>query len=405
MGVVLPIIALTSPNWKKVRAIWTQNYHNVVIVTIAAAIVEDCAFSADTNMAECLVVATKGKSDNTGRGTFVCLNRRPTIHLEALEIAKSIENLGNIRRLEDPLIGGNAIKVGEKQIGTALDCPLNIEWGVSRVRSSYLVQCAYHLANGHLWLPQQSEKLQIPMSTVRSIASIQSYDHRSRSAGPFDIETGTSDEDLYPGLWHVNSEEQRTLLVKPDCHGIIKPDRWDDAQHVLEKTSRVHHNVALHFNINSFAVFFTKKKTIGVNLLPNVIFENELYDYAWTLWGNSTLGILCYWMHASKRQSGRGWLRLNALRAMPTLDLTQLDQTTLQNVKNIFEEMMFQRMLPIYQMDEDPVRQELDRRLLSEVLGLTEDTHPQIHQGLDIIRNQLCKEPSIHGGKREEVNL
>ncbi len=405
MGVVLPIIALTSPSWEKVRAIWTRNYHNVVIVTIAAEKIKDCAFSADTNMAECLVVATKGISDNTGRGTFICLSRRPKSQLESLEIAKSIGNLKNIKRLEDPLIGGNYIKVGDKQMGTALNCPLQIEWGVSRVKSQFLVQCAYHLANGYIWLPQQDERFQIPMSTVGSMATILSYDQRRDSKGPFDIEEGASEDNLYPGLWHVKSEEQRTLLVKPDCHGTIKRDRWDDAQRVLKKISRIHHNVALHFNVNSFAVFFTEKKTIGVNLLPNVTFENELYDYAWTLWGNSTLGILCYWMHGSKRQEGRGWIRLKALRTLPTLDLTQLDQSILENTKNIFEELKLQRMQPIYQMFEDPIREELDRRLLSEVLGLTEDTHPQIHQGIDILRKQLSKEPSIHGGKQSRVEL
>ncbi len=399
MGVVLPIIALTSPSWKKVRTIWTQNYHNVVVVTIAAAKIRDCAFSADTNMAECIVVATKGQSDNTGRATFVCLNRRPKSYLEALEIAKSIQNLENIRRLEDPLIGGNVIKVGDSQIGTSLDCPLNIEWGASRVRSPSLLQCAYHLANGYLWLPQQRERLQIPMSTVGSLATIHTYDHRRGSSGPFDIETGIPVDGFYPGLWHVNSEAQRTLLVNPDCQGIIRPNRWDDAQNLLENISRVHHNVALHFNVNSLAVLFTEERTIGVNLLPNVIFDNTLYEYAWALWGNSTLGLLCYWMHASKRQAGRGWLRLNALRSMPTLDLTQLDQTTLQTTKNIFEEMMSQILLPVYKMDEDPVRQEIDRRILSDVLGFTEDTHPQIYQGIEIIREQLCREPSIHGGK------
>ena len=41
MGFVLPIIALTSPNWQKVRKQWTQAYHDVVIVTIADAEIEN----------------------------------------------------------------------------------------------------------------------------------------------------------------------------------------------------------------------------------------------------------------------------------------------------------------------------------------------------------------------------
>ena len=400
MGFVLPIIALTSPNWQKVRKQWTQAYHDVVIVTIADAEIESCAFSADTNMAECLVVAIKGRAENTGRGTFVCLHRRPESQLEALEIAKDIHNLRNVRRLEEPPIGGNFIQVGDELIGSALNCPLQVVWAVSRIREFSLVQCAYQLAKGYIWLPQQQEGLEISITSVDKIATIHTYDHRRESTGPFDIITGASDDDSYPGLWHVNSENQRSLCVSPDCHGIIRSNSWDRAKQVLENIGRVHHNVALHFNTNSLAALFTEIPTLGVNLLPNLKFDNSLYEYVWTLWGNSTLGMLCYWMHSAKRQAGRGWIRLTSLRSMPTLDIRQLDDTALQNAKRIFEELKHKKMLPFHQMDEDKVRQELDRLLLSEVLGFGEETHPEVHTGLRILRERLCAEPSIHGGKK-----
>ena len=57
------------------------------------------------------------------------------------------------------------------------------------------------------------------------------------------------------------------------------------------------------------------------------------------------------------------------------------------------------------QMREDVVRQELDRRLLSEVLGISEDMHPDVHVGLHRLRERLCAEPSIHGGKKSKVVL
>jgi len=391
MGFVLPIIALTSPNWQKVRDMWAQAYHDVVIVTIADAITENCAFSADTNMAECLIVATKGRTENTGRGTFVCLHHRPESHLEALEIAKGVYNLQNICQIEEPPIGGNFIQVGEELMGSALNCPLKDVWAVSRIRDLSLVQCAYQLANGNIWFPQQREKIEIAMTSVGKIATIYSYDHRSNSEGPFNIVTRASNEDLYPGLWHVNSDSQRTLLVAPDCHGIIRSNSWDRAQRVLEKVGRVHHNVALHFNTNSLSVLFTEHPTIGVNLLPTVRFENPLYDYVWTLWGNSTLGMLCYWMHCAKRQDGRGWLRLTPLRAMPTLDIRQLDDAALQNAKCVFEKMKHKKMLPFHQMDEDEMRHELDRHLLSEVLGFGEDSHPDVHRDCEFFANVCAR--------------
>ena len=118
---------------------------------------------------------------------------------------------------------------------------------------------------------------------------------------------------------------------------------------------------------------FTERDSIGVNTIPNVAFINPDYDYVWTLWGNSTLGLLCYWMHGNKQHSGRGQIRLTALRAMPILDMSKLDETVIQNAKSIFEDMKYKKMLPFNQMDEDRVRWELDRLLLSQVLGFGEE--------------------------------
>ena len=406
MGFVLPLTVLTSPNWQKVRELWATMYHGVTVVTIAEAKRENCAFSADTKMAECLVVAVKGRGENTGRGTFVCLHRRPDSHLEAVEIAKRIQRLRNVRKFEDPPIGGNPIKVGDEIVGAALNCPLEKLWTTSRIKELALMQSAHHLANGRVWLPKQRDPLEVPICSVNEIATT-SFDETmiKGSQGAFDIEVECSDTDLYPGLWHVNSGNQRAMVVEPDSHGIIRPNSWEKAQRILGRNSRSHQNIGLRFNASSLSVLFTEKPAIGIRSLPNVVFENPSYDYAFALWGNSTLGLLCYWMRCNRVQEGRGAIRLTLLRSMPTLDVRQLDQTALQNAEHIFEEMKHKRMLPFNQMFEDAVRQELDERLLSEVLGICEATHPDVHAGLRLLREQLCAEPSIHGGKQSRVVL
>ncbi len=406
MGFVLPITALTASHWQKVRDLWAQEYHDVKVVTIADAKIEDCAFSADTHMAECLVIAVKGISENTGRGTFVSLHRRPDNHLEAVEIAKEIRSLRAIRRLEDPPIGGDSIKVGN-EVGQALDCPLQEIWTATRTRDLSLMQSAYHLANGKLWLVTQREFLEVPMISVDYIATM-GFNHRTirdPSWGAFEMEDGCSDTDMYPGLGHLDSDNQRAMVVEADCHGIIRSDRYEKAQEILERSSRIHHNASLQFNANSLAVLFTEQVSLGIGTLPNVVFDNPLSEYVWTLWGNSTLGLLCYWVHCNKRQQGRGLMFTEALRSMPTLDVRQLDETALQNAQSIFEEMKHKKMLPFNQMDEDEVRWELDRLLLSKVLGFGEDTHPEVHEGVRILRERLSKEPSIDGGKIDRVVL
>lgn len=90
---------------------------------------------------------------------------------------------------------------------------------------------------------------------------------------------------------------------------------------------------------------------------------------------------------------------------MTTLDVRQLSDKVLTTAERVFKELKDQKMLPFNQMDEDPVRHELDRLLLSEVLGITESERPDVHEGLALLRKMLCKEPSIHGGKKSKVKL
>ena len=175
MGIILPTTCLAGSDWQKVRNMWATEYHDVVVITIADAKGESCAFSADTSMTECMVVATKGKkTDNTGRGTFVSLDRRPPSVLEALEVANSVHRLGNARRLEDEPSGGNPLKVGDDLLGHALNCPLQIDkaWDAVRIKEMALIQSAYRLARSKMWLPTQATSLEIRICLVRDIAKI-----------------------------------------------------------------------------------------------------------------------------------------------------------------------------------------------------------------------------------------
>ena len=150
---------------------------------------------------------------------------------------------------------------------------------------------------------------------------------------------------------------------------------------------------------------FTERNTIGIRSVRNIVFEDADYDYAWTLWSNSTLGFLCYYLSSGKQQGGRGSGSKASLESMSTLDVRRLSHEALTSAERIFNELKHQKMLPFNQVDADLVRHELDRLLLSEVLGITESERPDVHEGLALLRKILCQEPSIHGGKKSKVKL
>ena len=404
MGFILPATVLASPTSQKLRDIWATEYHDVVVITIAEAKGLDCAFSADTNMAECIIVATKGKGDNTGRGKFVCLNQRPKSLLEAFEITNRIIRSNGTYRLEDTPSGGDPIKVGEEILGYMLDCPLprGEGWVAVRVKSMAVLQSARRLKKGRLELPLQDLQetvTEIPICQVGDIATLGLAEVR----GVFrKVEGFQPNEDGYACLWNAKSEVQRSMLVLPDSRSIPVPNAETKVQNRVDRNSRTHYNMMLRFNSNSVIVLFTEKPAIGPTLITNVAFENPRYEIPWALWCNSTLGLFCHWLHSGKQVSGRGKLRLTTLSSLPTLDVCKLSQEALENAEKVFEQLKYQRMLPLNECAHDPMREELDRRLLTEVLGITSDN---VLKSMQTLREMLCAEPSIHGGKKSKCDL
>ena len=214
---------------------------------------------------------------------------------------------------------------------------------------------------------------------------------------------GDNNGEGYICLWKTESEIQRSMVVLPDSRGLPLPNSETDVQKRVERNSRTHYNMMVRFTACSTLALFTEEPTIGVKMLTNVAFENPRYEIPWTLWCNSTLGLFCHWLHSGKQQAGRGLLSsLSAFQTMPTLDVRELSDEVLANADAIFERLKYKRMLPFNECNHDPVREELDRSLLTEVLGITNDN---VLESMQTLRDMLCAEPSIHGGKKSKCDL
>ena len=288
-----------------------------------------------------------------------------------MEIAKQIHDVKNIQRLEDGSNKNNPIYIGDDVIGFLVSVPLlenKVGWPISRIKNMAVVQSAYQLSNGLLKLLRQRDPITLHICSLLDIAEI-GADHRDiydpGKRGAFDVEEGCSDTAEYPCLWKVDCETQRSMVVVPNASASIRANAEPKAHRILELNGRVHFNRDLGFNSHSLVAAFTEQDTLGVDSMPNVVFKKKgVYDYVWTLWSNSTLGLLCYWLICSKQQTGRGRGSKASLELMSTLDVHQLSDEALANAKQIFKELKDQKMLPFNQIDEDLVRHELDRLLL-----------------------------------------
>ena len=405
MGFILPLTVLRSPTTQELRDMWANEYHNVVVITMAQAKVEDCTFSADTTMAECIVVATKGIDENTGRGKFVCLADKPYSSLESVEIANRINRSDKTRKLEDAPNGGDTISVGNTNNGLMLDCPIKdgVPWIATRARSMALLQMANKLTIGKLHFPMSRETLPIHICQVQDIARVGSADSYREKDGPFIIvENYEPNSDGYDALWKVDAPLQRAMIAAPDSTAIPRSNDNAMVKRVLDCFSRTHYHINLRFTSNSIISSLTEKPSIGVRSMINVLLNDSRHEVVWTLWCNSSLGLFCHWGHSSKQQMGRGTLRQQTLETLPTLDVRELSDEALANAESIFQCLKYKRMLPVNECDHDPVRKELDRCLLTEVLGITSEN---VLESMQTLREMLCAEPSIHGGKQSKCDL
>ena len=91
---------------------------------------------------------------------------------------------------------------------------------------------------------------------------------------------------------------------------------------------------------------------------------------------------------------------ISAIRTMPTLDVTQLNARQLAVAKDIFDDMRNSRFLPANEAYRDNARQELDYRVLIDMLGLPKT----LLEPLELLRHKWCLEPSVHGGKSTAPN-
>ena len=420
LAMVMPLSLLTGTSWQKCRSRLAESYGKLILISIAGSHSKSMSFSADTGMAECLVIG-KRNGKRQSRATFVVLEKSPEHPAYSAVIAQHILQLVKdkaIRSLEGNPVGGTHITVGGELVGQAIDVPLPRfgSWKVARIVDLSLAQCAYQLAdNSGMWLPTQSNPIGIPMSSVGQMGEIGPI-HRDITGtnpdgsirGPFEVrQLGPETIPTYPVLWAHDAKRERTMMFEADLDGVPRHVNSAEAQEAVDEraaqvfctASHCHSNLDFQFNAQSTSMQFTSRKTIGGRAWISIQLPTSKHEKALVLWANTILGMLMYWWHSSKQQAARGMLTKTTLDTLPILDVTALSCEQLAQAVKIFDEMNQMPLLPLHELDIDENRKTLDRRFYSEVLGLPDsilaDGGP-----LDILRQKLCREPSIRGSKK-----
>ena len=422
LAMVMPLSLMSGEAWEASRGLLAKNYADLVLISIAGDDGADLSFSADTSIAECLVIGQKSET-GSGRAAFVILGNRPAFPLLGASAAKEIRRLlegKTLRRLEEGPVGGTPLHFGDEIIGKVLDAPLPASggWKLARISDLSLAQAAHQLASEHrVWLPtmNKSEAVRLPVSTVGEIGDIGPYhaDINGKTStggirGPFDVsKIGATSAPTYPVLWSHDADRERTIAFEADSEGIPRQGSTPEEKGVIDRkvanvwnsASHSHFNRDFRFNSQSTSMQFTTRRTIGGRAWLSISLESEDQEKALVLWGNTSLGMLLHWWHANKQQSGRGSIGKLALESLPVLHVTALNPDQLSNAATLFDEMSGDRLRPLHEIEKDAVRKKLDERFMREVLG-AEGSIIQEGGALEVLRMKLSREPSIRGTKK-----
>ena len=394
LALVLPATFAQGESWSNARNLIAARYQDITIATIANDGATNRAFSADTGMAEVLVIATK-KIDANRNPTFqfVNLRRRPAHHVEAVELAKFVAEL-------DRRQGTGRIAIGNEDSNGSYISNERFSHGCAGVAEAALAEFMLLLLSGAFVAPRTKMQVNLPMIALDKLGS-RGLIHRDLTGAPprgaFDkAPLRPGQVPTYPALWSHAADRERSFVVNEDCELVVREGRQGQAADAWKRfASRLHLTLDFQLNSQSLAACLTPEKTLGGTAWPNFILDDERHEITVMLWLNSTLGLMSYWWEGTRQQLGRTRVTISALPSVPSIDPREFDEPTMRKAEDLFERFRDVEFLPANESYHDPNRKALDEALLVELLGVPAD----IADDFDVIRRQWCAEPSVHGGK------
>ena len=402
IALVLPLVATAGLSWQGFRKMLSQAYTDISVVSIAADDNHELSFSADTSLGECLIIARKLKAGKPAlrRGCFTSLSQRPQGFVHASEVAKGTIITQTVRQIEDGPYDGTPLNAGNMVTGKMLSTPIGANgdpWSAVRLSDYSVAQSAHALSQSMLWLPGDANGIGLTLTTLDTIGKL-GLVHRDITGplprGAFDM-AAPSPTATFPALWNHDAKQETRMVCAPDSELLVRQGMEAKAHDIWNTASRAHLNLEFRFNAQPLAVALNDKKSIGGRAWPNVSLERDQFDHVFSVWGNSTLGILCHWWHSGRQDAGRGSMTIRSAGSLPVLDFRALSDDQFATAEDIFNDFRNRELKPAYLADADPNRALLDRRVVCDLLGFDES----IYKGVRRLAAKWCAEPSVHGGK------
>ena len=401
LALILPFSAASGGSWAGLRQLLEKHFRDVTVASIAAHGATRRSFSADTGMAEIALVAVKRPADAAAEGSsrvrWTSLVRRPTSMVEAVQVARAIDESGSPTL---PL----GVEVGADRVASVLPGGVS-DGGLAAVAEHGVALCGAALLGCRPSLNRIGE-LPVTVTKLGDIGSPGPVDRDISGTdkstgihrGPFDIvRLMPGKTPSYPVLWahDAGSGRESQMEVAPDADGWVRAEMDGRALELWATATRLHVNRDFQLNSQALAACVTAEECIGGRAWPSFALEDPVWEEVVGLWMNTTLGLVGLWFAGSRQHQGRASLTVTRLADLVTVDPCSLTDRQVAAAADVFERFRSRPLLPANEAYRDDARQELDEAVLCEVLGLSAD----VLAPLAILRTQWCEEPSVHGGK------
>lgn len=293
------------------------------------------------------------------------------------------------------------------------DSPGLFQFKINCISDLSLAKVCHRLEQGEMRLPHCAPRA-IPMTTMSKIGEngllsrdIASDELRTLSGelvrkalktnafgnekfqcprGPFRlIASSGASNTSYPAISKHDAKSQDRLNMGADGYYVPKPPPyaknkaftraqtqkiWDYMiASAWRKSSRT--IIATHFRFNSqpCVVGLSSYPVLGGSAFPNFILKHKKFEKAFSVWFNSSFGVLLFWWGSGRQQPGRGIISKEARLPLPVLDFYKLTQSQLRSLDQIYGEFKSRRFLPLHELLSDTNRQQMDLKIWKCLFG------------------------------------
>ena len=296
IGFVLPLTAAFAESWEVTRCMIEDSFEDVTAITVSTGQTHhQKSLSADTGMAEMLLIATKKEAKSTKSTTRPSHNRIHCVTLykpvhrdgEAGEVARAIQS--SIARVKKFAANNYPINIGDDEIGVAFSFTPNqgAPWNSLGILHADLATAADTLLRGKLHFGELSACIGIPMTTIGEVFEVgPSHDSIGHPYGgdgrgvfelhPISIRSDEIGQDR--SLWKIDWKTQQQLIVPPTHKGIIAVDDLDRDKKKIEKVRRskstLFYNKSIRWTSQALLVASTRNACLGGNAWTSLQHQN-----------------------------------------------------------------------------------------------------------------------------------